>query len=305
MSTPPPPRISRRPALPLVWIVPLLSLAVGGWLVYGEFKNRGPEITVEFDDCSGIEAGQTTLEYRGVSVGLVRRIELASDLRHALVHVRLKRHAAELARQGSIFWIARPEIGFTGVRGLDTLFSGARVNVRPGSGPKANHFIGSAHPPPEENLEQGRAFILESDRLNSLSPGAPIYFREVKVGFVETSRLSDDSGSVLIRIRVRTPFADLVRTNTRFWVAGGPSFKMSLLGAEFRSTSLESLFSGGAAFATPDGDLAPLAPDGTVFRLADSAEKEWLKWRPKIPILSPESTPDAAGQAKVPALVTP
>jgi paraquat-inducible protein B len=305
MSTPPTPRLSRRPALPLVWIVPLLSLAIGGWLIYGEFKNRGPEITVEFDDCSGIEAGQTTLEYRGVNVGLVRSIELAPDLRHALVHVRLRRNAAELARQGSIFWIARPEIGFTGVRGLDTLFSGARVNVRPGSGPKANHFIGSAHPPAEENAEQGRAFILESDKLNSLSPGAPVYFREVKVGFVETSRLANDSGSVLIRIRVRTPFADLVRTNTRFWVAGGPSFKMSLLGAEFRSTSLESLFSGGAAFATPDGELAPLAQDGALFRLHDEPEKEWLKWRPKIPILSPESTPDAKAQSKVPALVTP
>jgi paraquat-inducible protein B len=97
----------------------------------------------------------------------------------------------------------------------------------------------------------------------------------------------------LIRIRVKTPFVNLVRTNTSFWNAGGVSFKMTLLGAEVKSTSLESLFSGGVAFATPDSSpLAPIAPDGTLFTLHHEMDKEWLKWRPRIPITPPDEAPE-------------
>jgi paraquat-inducible protein B len=115
----------------------------------------------------------------------------------------------------------------------------------------------------------------------------------MKVGVVDTSRLSDDAASVLIRIHIEGPYAALVRTNTRFWNAGGFNFKIGLLGAEFKNTSLESLFSGGIAFATPGGEkendvLAPPAPEGAVFQLSPEAEKEWLKWAPKIPLKAPE-----------------
>lgn len=303
MNSVPTPNLSRRPVLPLIWVVPLIALAVGGWMVWGEFRERGPEITIEFEDGSGVEADKTKLEYRGVPIGHVTRVELAEDFRGVKVTARLNRSAAGVAREDTLFWVARPEIGFSGVRGLDTLFSGARISVRPGTGPRASTVRGVARPPPEENLAEGRAFVLQSDRLNSLTPGAPVYYREIKVGLVETNWLADDAASVLIRVRVHTPFVALVRTNTRFWVAGGASFKMGLLGAELKSTSLEALLSGGVAFATPDGDLAPVAEDGMVFPLSREAEKDWERWQPKIPIASPESAPEP--ESNVPAILAP
>jgi paraquat-inducible protein B len=96
---------------------------------------------------------------------------------------------------------------------------------------------------------------------------------------------------VLIRIRVDAPYANLIRKNTRFWNAGGFSFKVGLLGAELKNTSLESMLSGGVAFATPSGEngtVAPLAAEGTVFQVAADPDKEWAKWAPKIPLLAPE-----------------
>jgi paraquat-inducible protein B len=57
-----------------------------------------------------------------------------------------------------------------------------------------------------------------------------------------------------------------------------------------KDTSLESLITGGVAFATPDAaPLAPAAAAGTQFSLAAEADKEWMKWSPKIPVKSPES----------------
>jgi len=118
-----------------------------------------------------------------------------------------------------------------------------------------------------------------------------VFYREFKIGEVETSRLSDDATMVLIRIHVEAPYVDLVRTNSKFWNAGGFTMKISLLGgAELKNTSLESLITGGVALATPDGGaLAPVAPDESQFPLASEPDKEWLKWSPKIPIQSAEA----------------
>lgn len=293
MTAPAQPKITRAPSLPLVWIVPLVALAVGAWMVWREFRQRGPEITIEFVNGAGVEPRQTTLEHQGVAVGTVTGLDLKPDLSGVIVTLRLNKSAAGLARAGAQFWIVHPEIGFSGVRGLDTLFTGARLNVRPGPGPPATHFRGLEKSPPLENLEEGRAYLLHAERLGALSPGAPVFYREVKVGVVETSRLDDDASGVLVRIRVRPPYVNLVRTNTRFWNAGGLSFRMSLLGAELRSPSLESLFVGGVAFATPDTgrELAPVAPDGTLFTLHGEPEKDWLKWQPRINIVPPEESP--------------
>lgn len=287
----PPPKVSRAPRLPLVWVVPLIALGLGGWMIAREWKNRGPEITIEFADGSGVAPDKTVLEHKGVSVGTVTAVELKPQLDGVTVHVRLDKTAAAIAHVGSEFWIVHPEIGLTGIRGLDTLLTGPRLNVRPGKGPPANHFIGLERTPPPVLSAEGKTFLLQSDQLGSLTTGAGVFYRQMKVGAVETSRLADDATSVLIRIHVEAPYADLIRTNTRFWNAGGFSFKVGLLGAELKNTSLESMLSGGVAFATPDGtgnSLAPPAPEGTVFQVATDAEKEWLKWAPKIPLIAPE-----------------
>lgn len=291
MSPPPAPKVSRAPAFSLIWVVPLLALAIAGWMGFRELHKRGPVITIAFADGSGVEAGKTVLEYKGVTAGTVDAVELIPGLGGVSVRLRLHKNAAALADAGARFWIVHPEIGFAGVRGLDTLVTGVRLNVLPGDGPRTGHFTGLEQPPAPKIVDRGRSFILQSDRLGSLTTGAPVFYRQFKVGQVETSRLSDDATAVLIRIHLAAPYVDLVRTNTRFWNAGGFSFKVSLFGgAELKDTSLESLVTGGVAFATPDdGPLAPVAPNDTRFTLAGEANKDWLKWSPEIPIKSPEA----------------
>jgi paraquat-inducible protein B len=270
--------------------VPLIAVAIGVWMAVDELLKRGPLISIAFADGSGVEAGKTILEYKGVSAGTVQKVELRKDLDHVVVTVRLRRNAVALAAADSKFWIVHPEIGFGGVHGLETLVTGVRLNVQPGKGPRATQFTGLDKIPAPDVTDEGRAFILQSDRLGSLTTGAPVFYRELKVGAVEASRLSDDSTSVLVRIHIEAPYVNLVRTSTKFWNTGGFSFKVSLFGASLKDTSLESLVTGGVAFATPDvGPLAPAAEADTRFSLASEADKEWMKWAPKIPVKSPDS----------------
>ena len=293
MSSPPAPKVSRAPAFPLVWVVPLIAIAIVAWMGFSELHDRGPEITIDFADGSGVEAGKTALEYKGVAAGTVEGVELKPGLDGVTVRLRLKKRAADLAREGSQFWIVHPEIGLSGVRGLETLVSGVNLNVLPGNGPPAKRFTGLEQPPTPNVVDEGRTFFLQSSQLGSLTTGAPVFYREFKVGEVEASHLADDAASVLIRIHVEAPYVNLVRENSQFWNAGGFSFKMSLLGgAQLKDTSLESLVTGGVSFATPDQlPLAPAAAPNRRFELASEAEKDWLKWSPHIPITSPDMTP--------------
>lgn len=312
MTTPATPRVSRRPALPLIWVVPLVALAIAGWMVARQFRDHGPEITIEFAAAAGIEAGKTELEHKGVSVGVVRGVTLKPDLGSVLVTVRLTKSGAPLARAGSQFWIVHPEVSFSGIRGLETLVTGVRLKVRPGTGAPTKHFRGLDHPPPIDDPSAGRAFVLRTDKLGGLSPGAPVYYRGVKVGIVETTRLADDATAAVARIRVYTPYVDLVRTNTQFWNASGVAFKVGLHGIEMRTNTLQSIVAGGVTFATPNGELAPPALENTEYVLHEEPEKDWLEWRPRIAIQPVESTPETpkpeAGTDVAPALgrtVTP
>lgn len=295
MKTAPAPVVSRKHAFPLIWVVPLIAMAIVAWMGISELHDRGTEVTIDFADGSGVEAGRTVLEYKGVAAGTVEAVELRPGLVGVSVRLRLKRNASALANSGARFWIVHPEISFSGVNGLDTLVTGVRINVLPGTGSPSKRFKGLDKAPAPDVIDQGRSFILQSEKLGSLTSGAPIFYREFKVGKVEASRLSDDSTSVLIRIHLDAPYGDLVRTSTKFWNTGGFSFNVSLFGgAQFKDTSLESLVTGGVAFATPDtGPLAPAAPNNAQFTLASEADKEWLKWNPRIPMTSPDTASDS------------
>jgi paraquat-inducible protein B len=289
MNSTPVPKVTRARSFPLIWVVPLLAAAIGVWMGARELYERGPEITIDFTDASGVEAGKTILEYKGVAAGTVESVQLKPGLKDVRISLRLRRTAAALAVTDSKFWIVHPEIGFSGVHGLDTLVTGVRLNVRPGQGPAARRFRGLDQIPPPEPTDPGRNFVLHSDKLGSLSTGAPVFYREFKVGEVEASRLAPDATGVLVRIHIDAPYVDLVRTTTKFWNAGGFNFKINLFGAQLKNTSLESLVTGGVAFATPDASpLAPVAASEAEFSLEAEPEKDWLKWSPKIPIESPE-----------------
>jgi len=157
-----------------------------------------------------------------------------------------------------------------------------------------SHFRGLDSPPSIEEPNKGRAFTLRAQKLDGITPGAPVYYRGVNVGIVETTKLAMDATAAVVRVRIYTEYMELVRTNTEFWDVSGFDFKLGLSGAELHTATLSSILSGGVAFATPDtSPLAPPALENTEYTLHPQAQKEWLAWTPRIPIRPIESTPES------------
>jgi paraquat-inducible protein B len=66
-----------RGRLSLVWLIPLVALAVGGWLAVKTWNERGPIVTIEFKSASGLAAGQTRVKFKDVDIGQVKSIDFS------------------------------------------------------------------------------------------------------------------------------------------------------------------------------------------------------------------------------------
>jgi paraquat-inducible protein B len=264
------PRVQpRKHRTPIVWVIPLIAVAIGiGMLIHAKLQ-EGPSIVITFDSASGLQAGKTLVKYKEVVVGTVSSVGLNNDDR-VLATVQFQKSAQRLLHADTRFWIVRPQIGPGGVSGIDTLLSGAYIAVDPGAAPKAKkNYIALGNPPMVTSGEQGRSFVLKTDDLNSLNVGSPLYFRHIEVGRVSAYSLDSGSRSVSVHVFVRAPYDQFVSTATRFWNASGLDVSLTSTGLKMRTQSLAAIISGGIAFDNVPEimDLTEVAQD-TVFPLS-------------------------------------
>ena len=287
-------KLGRKSRFNWIWVVPIVAGAIGAWLVYQNLKKTGPTITIRFEDGKGIQPAQTVIRYRGVRVGEVRSIELTKDMKHVEVKARLDHTAADLARDGSSFWVVNADVSGGSVSGLDTIMAGPYIEAAPGTGAQKKEFEGLKQGPVITTEDHGLEITLTWPQLGWLNPGAPLYYRGVEVGIVRDYSLGAEATNILIHAHVHKRFAPLVRQNSKFWNAGGIKADFGLFsGLNVSAESLKSLLVGGIAFATPAPPGPALQPN-QVFPLNEKAEEKWLKWSPQIDIGPPTdgSQPD-------------
>jgi paraquat-inducible protein B len=281
-------RVRRRRLFRLVWVVPVVAAGIAAWLIFQHVRSIGPEIAITFSDGAGLRIGQTPLKYRGVAIGEVNRVELSSDRRHVVVRARLVRSAASIAREGSTFWIVRPQVGWGSVTGLSTVLSGPEIQVLPGKADAEakREFKGQDSAP--VGLETaGMRLVLRAERPMSMRANSPVYYRGVEVGVVQNVGLAPNSTSADVHILIFQRYAPLVREGSAFWNVSGLNLKGSILkGIEVDFESLRALVTGGVEFATPPSSAR--AKPGTVFFLHEQPKKEWLGWAPQIKIAPAE-----------------
>lgn len=265
-----------------LWMIPLAAAAVCVYFVLHDIVFGGPRITIYFQNADGLQAQNSMVKYRGIQVGKIESLKLMKDGQEVAVGAKLDFPARDLARQGSVFWIVRPEVKLGSISGLRTIVSGNYITVQPGDGPRTNAFVGAEQPPlpPIPAIQ----LTLLTGNLGSLEAQSPIFYRGIQVGEVMGFHLSDDAQDVVVEVRIREDYAPLVRTNSEFWNAGGINFHAGLFsGIEISAESAETVVSGGIAFATPP-DYGPPATNGAVFALNENEKDEWKTWNPDIPL---------------------
>lgn len=254
-----------------IWIVPILALLLGGWLVYRHFAEQGPLVTVGFRTADGIVEGKTEVRCRSVRVGVVENVKLTEDLGAVKVLLRMDPEAAGLLRGESRFWVVRPRVSGGSVTGLGTIISGAYIEMEPGNGPLVDHeasFEGLEEPPVTAAGVPGLRLILLAERGDRADVGAPVLFRGNEVGRIDRRVFNPAIRKTQLHAFIEEKSVPLVTANTRFWIDNVVEVETGAQGVKLKIPSLSSLVAGGVTFGVPEG-LEPGVPvdNGTTFAL--------------------------------------
>ncbi|PTV96461.1 paraquat-inducible protein B [Rhodobacter aestuarii] len=280
-STPAQPEITAAPAswlsrFSIVWVVPILALIVSLGVAWKTFHDRGVPIQITFSDAAGLVPGQSVLKYRQVVVGKVEKVGFTEDLTAALVTVRVDQDMAAHIDSEAQFWLARPQIGFSGISGLDTVLSGAFIEGlwdKRFAGPPPAIFKGLETPPLAVTPGSGTWITLTAPDGGSLIEGAPVLYRGIKVGQLRNLRVNPTGDGVRINAFIEAPYDKRLTSSTLFWNTSGFSVSLGASGVKLNVRSLSSLIQGGVEFNTLVTGGAPLgdSPSFPIFTDEETA----------------------------------
>lgn len=263
------PIITSKRSVSSIWLLPLIALCIGGWMVYQDWANRGQLVTISFITADGIEEGKTPIKVKSVQVGKVESVKLNFDDNNVLVKVRIEPEAEQLLRENTKFWVVRPRVGTEGISGLGTLLSGAYIEMSPGDkGVEPKRYQGLEEPPVTSDSEPGLRLQLTSDNAHSLSVGETVLYRGFPVGRIEQVEFDPTAREARYGLFIKAPYDQLVTTNSRFWNMSGVQLNLSADGVNVQTGSLDTLLSGGVTFDVLSGENpGKKSQDGDSFRL--------------------------------------
>ncbi|MFB9995792.1 intermembrane transport protein PqiB [Providencia rustigianii] len=247
-------KVSKLKSWSPVWVIPIVTLLIGAWILFYHFSHQGPEVTLITYSAEGVEAGKTKIKSRSVDIGVVESVTLDSNFSRVIIKARLNSGMEDLLRTDSAFWIVKPTIDRDGVSGLGTLLSGAYIELQPGLASKEHFEFTLLDTPPLASPDaKGKRIILSSDKAGQLNAGDPVLFRGYRVGSVETSSFDMDKRDMRYQLFINAPYDKLISSNVRFWKDSGIAFDMSSQGVHVSMGSVATLLTGGVSFDVPQG----------------------------------------------------
>lgn len=240
-----------------IWLIPLIAIVIGSWMVYHDWKDKGPLITLEFKTASGIEVDTTKIKSLDVDIGQVTKVEIKPNLDGVLVTARLSSAAySTLLHQDTVFWVVLPQVTRAGITGLQTLLSGPYIELYPGkNGEEKRHYIGLESPPLTPADTPGLSVTLSSEDDFSYTEGTPIVYKGFNVGKVEDIYFNDEENKMYYNAFIEAPYHTLIRKNTRFWKVSGIEVDLSAGGLKVKAGTLETIARGGLTFGLPADEV--------------------------------------------------
>lgn len=238
-----------------IWLVPVIAVAIGIWMLVQYIGSKGPEVTLRLSTAEGIEVGKTEVKALNVRVGVVTDVRLNDDYSAIVATVQIDKDAARMLKEDTLFWVVKPRIGKGGVSGLDTLLSGAYIQLQPGVKKKKKlDFTVLEVPPVAPPDAKGIRLVLYHNEAGKLGVGDPVLYEGFTVGRVEKVTFDPEAKKANYQLFIFEPYDSLIRKRTRFWLTSGVDLQMSAEGFNLKIGSIESLITGGVSFRVPKGN---------------------------------------------------
>ncbi|GEK77294.1 paraquat-inducible protein B [Pseudoalteromonas atlantica] len=272
--------VTTKPKISAIWIIPLIALLVGIWMLYQYQANVGPTIYIKMPHAEGIIAGKTEIKVRSVKIGQIDAIRLSDSQDSVIARAQIDKNYNELLTDDAKIWVVKPRIDETGISGMSTLLSGVYLEFSPGESKKLKErFVLQDEPALIGKDVKGGRFQLLSYNAEVLEVSTGIFFKNYKIGQIETATFDWKNQAMKYGIFINEPYQNLITLNSIFWVNAGIEIDLSADGINISTGSLSKLLKGGISVGLPE-QQAPgdLAQDGHNFSLSQSY-KEALEER--------------------------
>ncbi|WP_394189899.1 intermembrane transport protein PqiB [Pseudoalteromonas atlantica] len=264
--------VKQEPRISAIWIIPIIALFVGAWMLYQYQTNKGATIYITMTQAEGIIAGKTEIKVRSVKIGQIDHIRLSDDKNSVIARAQIEKHYDSLMTEDATIWVVKPRIDETGISGMSTLLSGVYLEFAPGESKQIKeHFILQDEPALIGKDVKGGRFVLQSYDAEVMDVSTSIYYKNYKIGQVETATFDWKNQAMKYGIFINEPYQNLITLNSIFWVNAGVEIDLSADGINVNTGSLSKLLKGGISVGLPE-QQAPgdIANDGHAFSLSKS-----------------------------------
>ena len=264
--------VAQKSSISAIWIIPVVALFVGIWMLYQYQLNKGQTIYITMPQAEGIIAGKTEIKVRSVKIGQIDHVRLSDSQDSVIARAQIDKNYDNLLTEDASIWVVKPRIDETGISGMSTLLSGVYLEFSPGeSSQLKKRFTLQEEPALIGKDVQGGRFKLLSYNAEVLDVSTGIFFKNYKIGQIETATFDWKNQAMQYGIFIKAPYENLITLNSIFWVNSGIEIDLSADGININTGSLSKLLKGGISVGLPD-QQAPgdLAQDGHSFSLSQS-----------------------------------
>lgn len=258
-----------------VWLVPIVALIIGLWMLYYNWSTQGPLITISFENAEGLEVDITKIKLRDITIGKVVDLKLSDQFDSIELTARLDKNTDPLLKEDSVFWVVKPRVGKEGISGLGTILSGGHIEISPGQSDQARYnFTGLETPPITPAGTPGLRITLNSDDEFAFTTGDPIIYKGLTIGRFEKVKFNFEERVVYYDAFINEPYHQLITKNTRFWNTSGLRLDLNSDGISVQTGNVETLLTNGITFGVPQGmEAGPQATQEDVFRIYSDIEQ--------------------------------
>ncbi|MGJ8580829.1 MAG: intermembrane transport protein PqiB [Psychromonas sp.] len=275
-DTPAQATVKKQKKISAIWIIPILALFIGMWMLFQYINNKGTEITIIMPTAEGIKVGKTEIRSLNVKVGMVTDVTLSKNYDHIEIKAQMIKDSERMLNDKTQFWVVKPRVGSEGISGLDTILSGAYIQIQPGDSKTKKLTFEALDLPPVAPLgSKGKRVILSHNSAGKLSVGDPVSYQGFTVGRVEKTSFDLKAKKASYQLFIFEPYDDLLLSGSQFWLTSGVDVQLKADGLKVQVDSLQSLLSGGVTFGIPAGERVgtPFASDVVKLPLFDNYEQ--------------------------------
>lgn len=208
-------------------------------------SHQGLDISFELDNTENLPVGAGIL-FKGHGIGRINSIDYDAKQQLFLAQATINPAYAELVTENAKFWIEKTSLSLSNVKNIGNIITGDYIafinsNNYQNEQKKFTFNLLKKAPKPADNL----SITLIADSANGLTKDAPITYKGLSIGNIESLALSNDSQKVEVQVNINEQYRYLVNKYSKFYLLSGLDVKATLKGVTVNSKPIESILKGG------------------------------------------------------------